>query len=90
MHPTSMQLSTWIQLLGQNKSISKNTYMHKGKGHMTTHKLYQFEYQNEAQIDLQEEKLMKAGNKELSIEPSPEVFALYSLKCLGLIHSILL
>ena len=41
-----------------------------------THKLYQFKYQNEVQIDLQEEKLMKVRNKELSIEPSPEVYLL--------------
>ena len=62
--------------LVESKSISKNTYAYVGLSSMMTHESYQFKYQNEVQVDLQEEKLMKAGNKELSIEPSPEVYPL--------------
>ena len=61
--------------LVKSKSISKNIYQ-VGLSSMKILESHQFKYQNEVQIDLQEEKLMKAGNKKLSIEPSPEVYPL--------------
>ena len=62
--------------LVESKSFPKNTCEQVGLSTMMIHESYQFEYQNKAQIDLQEEKLMKARNKKLSIEPLPEVYPL--------------
>ena len=51
MHATkcNMILPTWL-----NVNQSPRACMNKwGKGHMMTHKFYQFKYQNKVQIDLQ-------------------------------------